>query len=278
MSSKIGINLMVWSGQIGTRALRLLPSIAAMGYDGVELPIFDATNVDVAKIRRTLSDSGLQCTVSTALPDGLNLIDPEVARRGVDWLSSIVLTAAALGSDIVCGPMATPVGELRGRGYTAAERACCVASLREVSAVANDVGVRLAFEALNRFETFFLNTIEDGVRLAQDVDNSAFGLLLDTFHMHIEEKSSADAVRNAADHLVHFHASENDRGIVGSGQVAWSQVFHALHDVQYSDWIVVESFNAVIPDLAGATCVWRPLAASPEELAQASLAFLRQNI
>jgi D-psicose/D-tagatose/L-ribulose 3-epimerase len=138
--------------------------------------------------------------------------------------------------------------------------------------------VRLAFEPLNRFETFFLNTIEDGLRLAEEVDNTAFGLLLDTFHMNIEEKSSAAAVRRASKYIVHFHASENDRGIVGTGQVAWSQVFDALRDIQYQDWVVVESFNAVIPDLAGATCVWRPLAAGPEELAQASLAFLRGNL
>jgi D-psicose/D-tagatose/L-ribulose 3-epimerase len=126
MSIKIGINLMVWSGQIGTRELRLLPTIAAMGYDGVELPIFDAANVNVTAIRTALSDGGLQCTVSTALPDGLNLIDDEVARQSVDWLSNIIRVAAALGSSVVCGPMAAPVGELRGRGFTPAEWTSCV--------------------------------------------------------------------------------------------------------------------------------------------------------
>ena len=147
-----------------------------------------------------------------------------------------------------------------------------------MSSAASGVGVQLAFEPLNRFETFFLNTAADGVRLAQAVDSSAFGLLLDTFHMHIEEKSTPEAIRHAAGHIVHFHASENDRGIAGTGQVAWAEVFAALDDAGYAGWVTVESFNAVIAELAGATCVWRPLAESPEMLARESLAYLRQHM
>ena len=83
------------------------------------------------------------------------------------------------------------------------------------------------------------------------VDQPSVGLLLDTFHMHIEEKSTADAIRRAGMHIKHFHCSENDRGAVGSGQVDWTGTFQALADVQYSGWLVVESFNAIIPELAG---------------------------
>ena len=276
MAHKLGVNLMVWSGQAGADELRLLPAIKEMGYDGVELPVFDIERLGIPAIRAMLAETGLECTVSTALPAGLSLIDEASVARGVAWLRQVVEAAGALGSPLVCGPLAVPVGERRGRGYTAAEWACCVRALRQVTATASDLGVTLAFEPLNRFETFFLNTAADSARLAREVDSPAFGLLLDTFHMHIEEKSTPEAIRRSAGYIKHFHASENDRGVVGTGQVAWRQIFDALVESRYDGWVVVESFNAVIAELAGATCVWRPLAESPDALARESLAFLRR--
>ena len=278
MAHKLGINLMVWSGQVGAQELALLPGIKEMGYDGVEIPIFAPDALDVAAVRDALARAGLACTTSTALPAGASLIDAGVAEQSADWLARVVEVAAGLGAPVLCGPLALPVGERRGRGYTQAEWDCGVRSLRRVSQVAERLGVALAFEPLNRFETFFLNTAADGVRLADEVGSPAFGLLLDTFHMHIEEKSTPAAILHSAGRIKHFHASENDRGVVGSGQTAWAESFAALRKSGYTGWVVVESFNAVIPELAGATCVWRPLAESPEQLAQESLHFLRAHL
>lgn len=274
---QIGVNLLVWSGQVGLGELRLFPTIKSMGYDGVELPIFAHDAIDVAATRTALADGGLACTVSTALLSGLSLIDEDVQAQGVAWLQKMVRTTAALGANILCGPLCVPVGALRGRGYTQSEWDACVQSLRAVGEVANAEGVSVALEPLNRFETFMINTAEDGVRLMDEVDQPSVGLLLDTFHMHIEEKSTPDAIRRAARHIKHFHCSENDRGTVGTGQVAWAETLRVLDEIGYGGWLVVESFNAVIPELAGATCIWRPLADSPEALAQGSLAFLRQQ-
>ena len=278
MSYKFGIHLMVWSGQAGARELALLPAIKELGYDGVEIPIFDPDALEAAAVRAALAQSGLACTASTALPEGVSLIDADIADAGVAWLERTVAATAELGAPVLCGPLALPVGERRGRGYTEAEWACCVQSLRRVGRTAEKLGVSLAFEPINRFETFFLNTAADGVRLVQEVDSSAVGLLLDTFHMHIEEKSTPAAILHSAGYIKHFHASENDRGTVGSGQVAWAETFAALRQSGYAGWVVVESFNAVIPELAGATCVWRPLAESPELLARDSLHFLRAHL
>lgn len=268
---------MVWSGSVGTEELALLPAIAEMGYDGVELPIFDPDALDVDAIRSALAESGLHPTTSTALPAGLSLIDRDRQAAGVAWLSRVIRTAAALGAGFLCGPMCVPVGELRGRGYTQAEWDTAVQSFQAVGTVAANEGVTLALEPLNRFETFMFNTVEDGIRLVEAVDDPAVGLLLDTFHMHVEEKSTPDAIRRAAGHIKHFHTSENDRGTVGTGQVAWTETFAALDEIGYDGWLVVESFNAVIPELAGATCIWRPLADSPEALARESLEFLQAH-
>jgi len=275
---RFGINLMVWNGQIGPAELALFPLIKELGYAGVEIPLFDPLAFDEGPIKAALAANDLACTVSTALPSNLSLIDADRRTAAVDFLGAVVDHAAHLGATVVCGPLAAPVGERRGRGYTQAEWDSCVLGLRAAGAVAADQGITLALEPLNRFETFIVNTIADGVRLVAEVDRPAVGLLLDTFHMHIEEKSTAAAIRHAGRHLKHFHASENDRGIVGSGQVAWPSVFGALTDVAYDDWIVVESFGHAIPELAGAACVWRPLAPSPEALAKGSLQFLQKHL
>ncbi|MEZ4682136.1 MAG: sugar phosphate isomerase/epimerase family protein [Caldilineaceae bacterium] len=216
-------------------------------------------------------------TVSTAMPAHINLIDDAQQATGVAFLRRVIEIAALLGAQVLCGPLAAPVGERRGRGYTAAEWSTCVRSLQDVGKIAADHGITIALEPLNRFETFIVNTVADGVRLMDEVDHPAVGLLLDTFHMHIEEKGTAAAIRHAARHLKHFHASENDRGIVGSGQVAWPAVFDALRAIHYDRWIVVESFGHAIPELAGAACVWRPLAPSPEILARKSLDYLHKH-
>lgn len=269
---------MVWNGQVGAAELELLPQIKAMGYTGVEIPIFDPTAIGTETLRAALATQELACTTCTALPPHLNLIDEDVRAQGVQWLQRVVDQVAALGATILCGPMAAPVGERRGRGYTQAEWDSCVQGLRAVGVYAAAQGVTLAVEPLNRFETFIVNTVADGVRLMDEVDHPAVGLLLDTFHMHIEEKSTATAIRQAARHLKHFHTSENDRGIVGSGQVAWPSVFGALQDIYYNGWLVVESFGHAIPELAGAACVWRPLAPNPAALAEGSIRYLRRHL
>jgi len=260
-----------------TAVVALFPIISEMGYNGVELPIFDPATLDLIAIRQACVNSGLACTASTAMAQGLSLIDDERRTQGVAWLQNVVRAASALGADLLCGPMAVPVGELRGRGFTSQEFDNCVRSLQEVGAVASAEGVTLALEPLNRFETFMLNTVQDCVRLMTAVDQPSVGLLLDTFHMHIEDKSTPAALPRAGIDIKHFHCSENDRGAVGSGQVDWTGTFQALADVQYSGWLVVESFNAVIPELAGATCIWRPLAESPYALANESLSFLKSK-
>lgn len=270
-----GINLLAWSGDLGPAELALFPIIRDLGYDCVELPIFAPNRVDLAATCTALRSAGLACTVSTALPAEMSLLDPTTAPATLDYLHQVISCAATLGAPLVCGPMALPVGALCGRGYTTMEWHAAVTNLRAAGDLATAANVSLALEPLNRFETYFINTVDDAVRLLDEAGHPALGLLLDTFHMHIEEKSTPAALVHAARHLHHFHASENDRGSVGSGQICWTAILQTLHRLDYQGWIVVESFNALIPALAGATCIWRPLAPNPEILARESITFLR---
>jgi D-psicose/D-tagatose/L-ribulose 3-epimerase len=275
---RLGVNLMAWSGRVGPEELGLLEGIAALGYDGVELPIFEPESLDAERVRAALAAAGLGCTASGALPVGASLLEPDERARGVDYVDACLAAAARCGASLLCGPYYAPVGNLPGRPRSAAEWDSAVAGLRAVAERAADRGMVLALEVLNRFETHFLNTAEDALRLVAEVDRPGLGVLLDTFHMNVEEKDPVGAIELAGASLAHVHFSENDRGVVGTGHVAWTAVAEALGRVGYLDsdrWIVCETFTGEVAEIAAATAVWRPLVPGPWEYAAESLKFIR---
>lgn len=277
--ARFGINLMAWSGRIGPAELALLPRIAELGYAGVELPILSPDSLDPDAVRTALQAAGLECTVSSALPPGASLLDPDERERGVAWIDRVLAVAERCGARLLCGPLFHPVGVLPGRPPTEGEWESCVQGLRAIGERAANRGIILAIEPLNRFETHFLNTVADAMRLLDTVDHPSVGVHLDTFHMNVEEKNLRGAVRLAASRLAHIHFSENDRGIVGSGHVEWASVVGALRDVGYvsSDrWITFETFSSTVPEIAAATAIWRPIVPDAWTFARESLAFTRQ--
>jgi D-psicose/D-tagatose/L-ribulose 3-epimerase len=276
---RLGINLMAWSGMVGPAELALLPRLAALGYDGVELPLLEPDQIDAGRVRAALVVAGLACTASGALPRGASLLDPAERERGVAWLDRCLAVAAACGATLLCGPLYAPVGVLPGRPPTPAEWESCVLGLRAAGERAAVHGVRLAIEPLNRFETHFLNTAADGLGLLAAVDSAAVGLHLDTFHMNIEEQNLAAAVQQAEARLMHVHFSANDRGIVGSGHIDWTGVRDALRAAGYDrpeGWVVAETFTGTVAAIAAATAVWRPLVPDPWTYAAESLTFMRR--
>jgi D-psicose/D-tagatose/L-ribulose 3-epimerase len=271
---RVGINLMAWSARID---VGLFPALKEMGYDGVELPVFAPETVDAAGLRGALADAGLAATASSALPAGASLLEPGArAAEGLRFVRRALELCAALGVDLLCGPLYAPVGELPGRPRTAEEWRTCVGALHTIGLAAEDLGVRIALEPLNRFESYFLNTAEDGRRLVDEVDRPSVGVLLDTFHMNIEEKDPAAAIARVGAGLHHFHCSENDRGVVGTGQVPWRRVGQALQAADYRGWLVNETFNGRLPELAAATAIWRQVVPDPLTYARESLRFVRR--
>src|SRR5687768_13256531 len=209
MPIQLGVNLMAWTGSVDDAALALLPGIADLGYDGVELPVFTPEMVDATAVRRALEANRLAATVSTALPRGASLLEPDQRAAGVQLLERIAAVAAACGASLVCGPIYAPVGQLPGRPRTPAEWDSCVAGLREAGERAARHGVTLALELLNRFETHFVNTTEDGLALISEVWHPNVTLHLDTFRLNVEEKSVPAAIARAGSRLAHVHAAEN---------------------------------------------------------------------
>jgi D-psicose/D-tagatose/L-ribulose 3-epimerase len=185
---------------------------------------------------------------------------------------------STLGAPIVCGPLLTPIGEMRGRGRTPEEWTNSVEALQELGDRIIGSGVTVALEPLNRFENFVVNTIADGVQLVREVDRPSIALLLDTFHMNIEEAAIPSAIAQASGHIAHFHLSENHRGSLGTGHIPWDAVLQALTTSGYDGWLVVESFGSALPELAAAASIWRPVAASSDALAAESMSFLANRL
>jgi D-psicose/D-tagatose/L-ribulose 3-epimerase len=278
---RVGINTFVWVSPVTTAAVReLAPRVAALGFDQIELPIEGTGDVDYPEAAAVIRDHGLQVSVCAAMGPDRDLIHPEPAIREncTGYLRHCIAATEALGGRLLVGPIYSAVG--RTWQSTAEERRrdvdLLVSSLKPLSAEAADRGVVLGIEPLNRFETSFINLASQVNEIVDRVDHPSCRVLLDTFHMNIEETSLGDAIRATGHRLCHVHACENDRGTPGTGHVPWEDVRQALADIKYDGAVVIESFTSTVKSIARAAAIWRPLAPSQDALAEGGLRFLRQ--
>jgi D-psicose/D-tagatose/L-ribulose 3-epimerase len=210
-----------------------------------------------------------------------DLIHPEEAVRanGAAYLRHSIEAAQTLGAPNLVGPLYSAVGRTWQATLEERERdmEILVKQLRGLAEYAGDHGVTLCVEPLNRFETSFINLASQVIELVSRVDHPACQVMLDTFHMNVEERSLGDAIRAVGPRLRHLHACENDRGAPGSGHVPWDDVASALRDIRYDGPVVIESFTAKVKSIARAAAIWRSLAPSQDSLAFDGLTFLRQK-
>lgn len=271
---RFGVNTLIWSAAVD---LDRIPfgKLADAGVDGIEVPLFGPA--DNAGLRRRLADHGLACTACSIQPPGANPISDDAAERdrALEHWRGVVDACVEIGVELLAGPSYSPVGHLPGRRRTADEWARAVEFHQRLAEKLDEAELDLAIEPINRFETYFLNTAADAVRLCDDIAHPRIGILLDTFHSNIEDKSIAAAYRACGRHLKHVHTCENDRGTPGSGHVEWMEVFQALRDIGYDGWLTIESFNANMPELSAAAAVWRDLADEMDDIAVRGTAFLR---
>jgi D-psicose/D-tagatose/L-ribulose 3-epimerase len=208
-----------------------------------------------------------------------DLIHPDAAIRenGMNYLKQAVDATQELGATNLVGPIYSAVG--RTWQQTPAERAhdleMLVANLKELALYAGDQGVTLCVEPLNRFETSFVNVAAQAIEIVDRVEHPHCAVMLDSFHMNIEEKNLGDAIRQTGKRLKHFHACENDRGAPGSGHVPWDSIAKAFKDIGYDGPVVIESFTPKVKSIARAAAIWREFEASPDALAENGGKFLR---
>lgn len=276
---KFGMNLLLWSGELSEDLLPILEQLKQMGYDGVELPIFNL-DLDYAGWGRRLDDLGLQRTAVTVRNLEDNPISPEasVRQRGVELNKRTLDCCAEAGCETLVGPFHSALGHFSGQGRTEDEWQWGLESMRQTAEHAGQVGVKLGIEPLNRFEVYFLNAHRDAAEFARQVNHPACGIMYDTFHSNIEEKSIPDTLEAIKDCLFHIHISENDRSTPGAGNIRWNETFKAIRHIGYDGWLVIEAFGLALPELAAATRIWRRMFDDELTLARQGLQFMKSQL
>jgi D-psicose/D-tagatose/L-ribulose 3-epimerase len=274
----IGVNAWVWvSPPTDATIMEIAPRVKAMGFDLLELGVERQGDWDPTRVAEILAANDLGASVCAVMGEGRDLLEHDLIASTQEYIRTCIDAAAIVGSSVVAGPIYTPTGKTWRMDD--AERAAAmdrlVGALRPLADYAGERRVRLAIEPLNRFETSFLNTAAQTMEIVDRVDSPALGVLLDTFHMNIEEKDQAAAIRLAGAKLVHFHACGNDRGAPGADHIPWEAITAALHEIDYDGAVVIESFTPDNQTIARAAAIWRPLAETQDALARDGLAFLR---
>ena len=277
---KYGINLLLWGANIGPEHDKLLEQIKSWGFDGVEIPTFGPDEHRYRKLGSRLRELGLECTTCVIVSKETNPLDPsaKVREAAVDHLKKMIDHNVMVGSNMMMGPYSSPVGGLVGRGRTDDEWKRAVEVFQKVAPYAQQAKVKMALEYLNRFEHYFINDTESAARFVDEVNHPSFQLHYDTFHANIEEKKIPAAIRAGGKRIAHVHISENDRSTPGEGHVDWEGTFQTLAEISYDGWLMIEAFGCALPEIAGATCIWRNMFPDEKYLAQNGLAFIKKNV
>jgi D-psicose/D-tagatose/L-ribulose 3-epimerase len=266
---RIGFNLLLWTAHVERQHWPLLAELKHCGYDGVEIPIFQGSPDHYAELGRELDRLGLERTTIALFPSlEMNPIGPDATQReaGLRHMTWVLDCTEALGAEVAGGPLHSTLGHFSGDAPTAVERERGIVFHRAAGDLAAKRSVTIALEAINRFECYFLNTMQDLNDYLTAVSHPNVQGMYDTFHANIEEKNPISAIAAIAPHLGHVHVSENDRGTPGKGHIDFSATFRALKQAKYDGWITIEAFGRALPPLAAATRVWRDLAPSPTEI------------
>ncbi len=278
---KFGVSLWLWTSPVTNDVIEeYAPKIAEFGFDTVELPLEDPTALDCKKARKVIEKNGLTLTTCAAMGGGRDLIHPDKSVRdnGIQYMKDSLDAAEELGSSLFAGPLASEVGRLWQSDETQREKetSLLVSQLKEITEYAEKKNITICLEALNRFETSFLNLTSQVNEVIERVDHPSCKVMIDLFHAGIEEKSLGDAIRTAGENLHHFQVAENDRGTPGTGQFDWDEIASALKEIEYDGHVIIETFSPDNELLAKAAAIWRPLAESPDILAKDGLSFIKK--
>ncbi len=275
---KIGTGTSLWQYPFNWEGVELLSKIKGFGFDVVELLIEDTSKKNLDIIKENVQKNNLECAICSSFVEG-NLIsdDREVVDRGVKYIKGQIDICEYFGSGILAGPT---YGSLINFDFLKPEiknkaRKQAVQLLKEVGSYALDKKIKVAIEPLNRNESNFLNTAREGIDLVEEIGLPNVGLNLDTYHMNIEEKNIEKAILEAGQHLFHLHAPENDRGTPGTGHINWEGVAESIKKIDFSGFVMMESGNAEVEEMAKLGAFWRLYDYPADKIAQEGLKFLR---
>jgi D-psicose/D-tagatose/L-ribulose 3-epimerase len=274
---KYAVHAYAWTGSWSNETLDLIDRAKQLGFDMVEIPLMEVELVDPNAIRRRLDDVGLDVCTSTACSESSDITADDEAgrRRGVDYLKQCIKATAGMGASVFTGVTYSALGRKIARAPDESYWERAARGLKDAARYAQDLGVTVGIEPVNRYETFLINTCDQAFRLKEMIDEPNVALHLDAYHMNIEEEGFYEPTKKAAPYLCHYHLSESHRGTPGTGLVDWDGIYRALAEAGYQGSVGLESFVEVSPAMAGATCIWRRLAESSDQLLADGLRYLK---
>ena len=247
--NKLGIFMNFWEKNWDADHAKYIDKAARIGFDILEFqaqPLLEMTDDHIRELRKRADAAGIRLTYSLGLDPRYDVssLDESVRQGGVKYLQNIIRKMAVGGGDLLSGVSyagwGTPEGVLDTKEPYLEQS---VKSMKEIIRVAEDCGVTYCVEAVNRFETCIINTAAEALDYVARVDSPNIGVLLDTYHMNIEEKSFAEAIRLVGpDRLKSFHTGENNRTAPGRGHLPWDEIFGTLAEIGYTGPIVSEPF------------------------------------
>ncbi len=279
---RIGINTFLFVSPFTTESTRLFPRFKRWGFDTVELPIESPEHIDPEKVRAAAEKAGIAIgSVCACMGPGRDFRGTKADQKtAMAYCRALIDQMVVMGCPSLIGPVYSVVGRIGA--HDNAERKAqfdlVVKHLRTLASYAEDRGVQICVEPLNRFETDFLNTCDQALKLIRAVKSPALKLHLDTFHMNIEEKNQAAAILKAGPLLGHFHACGSDRGTPGNDHIDWPSIADALRKIKYQGDVVIESFTTDVKVIARAAAIWRKMEPTRDEIATKGLQFLRRTL
>ena len=277
---RIGINSFLFVSPFTTASVKLFPKFKKWGFATVEIPIEDPSHIDPVKVKAAADKAGLAIgSVCACMGPGRDFRGTAAEQKtAMDYCKKLIDQAVILGCPSLIGPVYSVVGKADAVEPAAQKKewALVVKNLKVLAKYAEQKGIMICVEPLNRFETDFLNTVDQALKLVKDVGSKALRIHLDTFHMNIEEKNQAAAIRKAGKLLVHFHACGSDRGTPGNDHIDWAPIVKALKDIHYQGDVVIESFTTDVKVIARAAAIWRRMEPTTEEIATKGIKFLQK--
>ncbi len=280
LNIKYGVSTWLWTSPFSTQSIDILfPKISSMGFDVVEIAVEDPFLIDIKAVKKALQRYNLEAVICGAFGPTRDFTsaDASVHLNCFSYIESCLDFCVELNTKFFAGPMYSAVGKARmvPLEQRKIEWDLAVKNLRVVCQMASARGLQIALEPLNRFESDLVNTVADVSRLIADINHPAAQIMLDGFHMNIEEKDIEKAIGDAGDKLIHMQVSENYRGTPGTGQTRWDEYKKALEAIRYKGAVTIESFTPENKELAGAVCFWHPMAENQDDFATDGLRFLK---
>lgn len=273
MQFKLGMNLLLWGTEINESLFPVLEQIKSIGYDGIEIPIFNTDPSTWHAWRTKLDELGLDRIAVTINGPDFHQISTDASMRNatLERNKRAIDCAAIIGSKLLTGPFHSALGVISGKSSTVQERAWARENLFALAEYAQQYGIVLGLEYLNRFESYLVTTTDELIQLVDDINHPNCKLMFDSFHANIEEQSLSKAIHKMGDRLVHVQLSENDRGILGRGHIDFTSILQALDQIGYKGMVSVEAFSTKL----AAANIWRKMFESEMKLVTESYQYLK---